>query len=165
MWTSEIPTQPAYYWWRLSQGVSPKVREIKKDSRGLYCVGSELITLDQIGGQWQPVASPVETKPLIGVGPNLKHVWHGTYFHGTLEAAIEAGDHGEYIDPDIVTSNVPREEALTEEGCYDFMFDGKLVKGFIFNSIFGMRGILVDPEDSNSMEYGAGVLKQKPNIL
>lgn len=61
MWTTEIPTEVGFYYWRVSL-TDPYwiVREIREDHFGLYSVNLKAIKLEFIGGVWQKVPDPLK---------------------------------------------------------------------------------------------------------
>jgi len=103
------------------------------------------------------------------VGHDLEFPWHFTYFHGLLEREIADEQHEELTGPpDLVMGDVPVEQVVTGPGEYDLEFYGRQVKGFFIphsHGLVALRGIIVDPSDERSMEYGRLVLKHQPVVL
>lgn len=101
------------------------------------------------------------------VGYTLKHTWHGTYFHGDLEdEVIERHPDLELGAPDIVTSDVLLSEVAAKPGKYTVEFYGREVHAYLIPGYTqGLRGLIVDPKDTDSVAYAEDLLRTQPRIF
>lgn len=85
----------------------------------------------------------------------LAHNWHGIYFHGKLN-----------IDDDRVSSDVP----IPEDGVYPIIYDkGYPKRLLLFKWSHPLhpfsRGLIVDPNDIEALEYAAKCFNRKALTL
>lgn len=56
-WT-QVPTEVGWYYWRELYSKDWQIRKIEEDGMGLFCVGSKMLTLAALGGEWKKVPPP-----------------------------------------------------------------------------------------------------------
>jgi len=61
-WTSDLPTQEGWYWWKMFNGTVKECVEVSLSSAGQLVVddGDEVISLPTYGGEWYGPIEPPE---------------------------------------------------------------------------------------------------------
>jgi hypothetical protein len=62
-WTTERPTTAGWYWWRFNENRNPTAIYLSSDhvdGRDVFTVGTIVLLLHEVPGEWQPVIGPRE---------------------------------------------------------------------------------------------------------